>query len=502
MSTKRLQRPSVTVNIAGSRNQIENEDHRVLFVGELAGGTAVAGELVTDVTKGEALALFGATSALTHALEKFFLINQTNYVDVIPTVEGDSKASATLTIAGVANRDTKLQVDIGGFLAIIDVTKGNTANEVCAKIINAFLPNTLLLVSIVGGTVVKFEHNQKTSSFNGNTIRVKEELRTSLTYASTVFGGGASTALAPTALTSMNLDERYQSIVYDYVLGVTALKNFTEPRVNLNNVILDGIGFTTRNATLDMAKAELPNFNFRTLVIWYNLDEMRYQLNPLSQTAEIVAIRALRLTQDTNIKDYTIDGVESFGSMNKCTLPYFNTPLNITKPTGRIIEEDLIKINDLGGNVIVHNCSTVLSEVLTTYKADAGGNVDVSWKYLNYIDTMLTIREFFVNNIRAKYAQTRLTDGDLIEGISITNKGAIKTFIVGLYGILADKGSSYQVGITRGGVEYNKYFKENLFIEDDLRTGKVTFQAMTPIVVQLRDIRGTIIEVLDLKFTL
>ena len=314
----------------------------------------------------------------------------------------------------------------------------------------------------------------------------------------TDFTGGVSVTL--TDVLDTLLTSRYHSVIFDYALGSESITDMLQGRRNLTNDIKDGVGFTTINTDITTAETDLALLNFQTLVQFYNLDEMKYDFFPLQATAEIVAIRALRLTTDANIADYII-GNETFGGMNKASLPYFNTPLTFGKPTGVLTEAQLVSLNDVGGSTFTCvGTSAKLSEVLTTYKRDNAGNNDVSWKYLNYVDSMSTIREFFVSNLRSKYSQTRMTDGNLIAGISITNKGAVKAFLVKLYSLLADKGTSYQVGITRSGL--GNYFVDNLIIEDDLATGKVTFQCKVPIVVQLRTINGSIEEILDLKFAI
>jgi len=104
---------------------------------------------------------------------------------------------------------------------------------------------------------------------------------------------------------------------------------------------------------------------------------------------------------------------------------------------------------------------------------------------------MSVIREYFVKGLRARYGQVRLTDGDLIAGRAITNKGAIKATLLKFYDELA------KLALTRLG--YNKAFADTITLEEDLSTGRVSLNCKVPIVTQLRTIDGNIVEVLDIS---
>jgi hypothetical protein len=263
---------------------------------------------------------------------------------------------------------------------------------------------------------------------------------------------------------------------------------------NLTNEIKDGVSFTTVRDNKDNFINVVEDENYKSLVLFGNLEEMEYNVSSLVATSEIVAIRALRLTEGANITKYVSQNLETFGGMSMCSLPYFNTPLSFSSPIGCIKEEDLIKIINSGGSVWTNNSITVLSEVVTTYKYNNVGDLDPSFKYLNYVDTMSTIREYFVTSLRKRYSQVRLTDGNLLPNYQITNKGAIKASLVKYYNDLADK------AITRKG--FSKWFEKSINISENLELGKIEFTCKTPVVVQLRNIQGNLIEVLDINATI
>ena len=55
------------------------------------------------------------------------------------------------------------------------------------------------------------------------------------------------------------------------------------------------------------------------------------------------------------------------------------------------------------------------------------------------MDTASIVREFFFVNLKSRYAQTRLTDGDLVAGRDMANEASIRTFCNKLYDNLADE---------------------------------------------------------------
>ena len=132
--------------------------------------------------------------------------------------------------------------------------------------------------------------------------------------------------------------------------------------------------------------------------------------------------------------------------------------------------------------------------MVTTYLTDGGGNPDVSYKFVNFVDTISAIREFIVVNMKSRYAQTRLTDGALEAGKDMANEGTIRTFLKRLYGLMAtktlvQKGPVVIDGQATTGV---KDFMDNLIVAVSVSAGSVTITAAPLMVTQLRAILGTI----------
>ncbi len=98
------------------------------------------------------------------------------------------------------------------------------------------------------------------------------------------------------------------------------------------------------------------------------------------------------------------------------------------------------------------------------------------------LDTSTSVREFMFNNLKARYSQSRLTEGDLQPGRNMANQASIEAFLDSLYIIL----SGDEWVLVQAGESALKFFKENRSVSLDLLTGTVTVNMQVPIVVGLR----------------
>lgn len=508
MSTKKLQRPSITVQCQGANQYATNDERKVLIIGEVSGGsgvipTAIIDRVLEDVNALDTPEIFGADSQLNLAIQRFKKINPLVQLDILPVVEGGASATATLTptFLGALTEATVasvMTINIGGHKRYINVAVGDLLLDVATKIVDIYADDPLITVTLVGETGV-FSYKQGTASVNDVPLVITQNRVSGIDIVEQKFAGGASVQI-PYALDSV-LFERYTSIILDDVLGIDILPTYTESVCNLTNEIRDGVGFVMQTGTIPLAKAFASLHNEKTLVSFYNLEEMKYNIYTLEAMSEIVAIRELRFRTGANVGDYVVDFLENYGGINKATLPYFNTPLTFGKPKGFITEADLTLLIEEGISLFTTCCNrTVLSEVVTLYKTNEAGNRDYSWHFLNYVDTMSVIREFIVNNLRQRFSQTRMTDGDLVAGVSMANNGSLKSALVRLSSILADKGRNHEKGIIRTG--FVDFITENITIQQDLTLGLWNFKMSVPIVTQVRTIQGTLVEVLDVEFSL
>jgi hypothetical protein len=97
---------------------------------------------------------------------------------------------------------------------------------------------------------------------------------------------------------------------------------------------------------------------------------------------------------------------------------------------------------------------------------------------LNYVDTGSVCREIIFNTMQSTYAQSRLTEGDLIPQRSMANADSIKTELLRIYRRLADE------ALTQAGREAESFFSANTTVSVNLAQRSVTISGPLPIVTQ------------------
>jgi hypothetical protein len=185
---------------------------------------------------------------------------------------------------------------------------------------------------------------------------------------------------------------------------------------------------------------------------------------------------------------------DQFGGVASASLPYFNTVIaelpGISSGRGWT-DTEIEQLTAAGGSVMGVNAagdSGLSGEVVTTYLTDAASNPDATFTFLNYVDTSSNIREYYFNNYKARFAQSRLTEGNLSRGRDVANELSIRAYSEQLYQDLS--GDDF-VLVQDGEAAFN-FYKQNLDVELDLALGKVTVTMFVPLVTQLRTILGTI----------
>jgi phage tail sheath gpL-like len=313
----------------------------------------------------------------------------------------------------------------------------------------------------------------------------------------TAMSGGATDPTL-TNLFDVIAGQRYQTIIYPSNYDIDTLTTFLDARWNVDNQILDGVGVISKTDTLANLKTYLNARNSQNLIVHCNqkVDNTLYKGSALFElddviAAQVGAIRALRLTDGANISRYVIaQGNDLRGGTHIASLPYFNTPffnLPLVDIGNRFSATEEAELNDAGGFILGNNITNnqvIASQIYTTYKTDVAGNPDLTYQFLNSVDTLSNIAEFNFNNLRSDYAQHRLTDGAVIPGYNMANISTIRASLIEYYVKLS--GTGYV--LTRAGQEALTYFSENLSFTLDLLNGKVSSIANVPLVVQLRQL--------------
>ncbi len=510
--------PFVSVNITNAAQTVGNDPQRVLFVGQQTATNALDGTLVENIqTTADANTLFGEGSMLATMIAAARELNEVVQFDAVVFDDAaGTPAEGSFDISGTgATEDGTLTFSIGSEANnsyTIAVSDGDAATDVATALNTAIgLDDTSLVAAALDTSDVDLTANN--SGTIGNYIGLKVSGSVDGIIVTIVaMGVGVTGATDPTLTNWSDVvgDNRYQGVVWPYTTteaNIDELTGFLDPRFNASNAVLDGVGFCSITDSLaeftDAVTGHGLVQNSQSLVIIGDkAEDLTAQRGPAqleyppSKAAMFAAIRALRLTEDASISDFVITAngaLDAFGGAALASKPYFNTPFPdlplITTGLGwTSLEIDQLKavgITVFGNNQVKNGA--ISGEIVTTYLTDSAGNPDVTFTFLNYVDTATSTREYFDNNLRSRFAQSRLTEGDVIRGRDMANDLTIAGFLEGLYQDL----SGPEFVLVQAGEAAFKFFKDNLVVTLEMSTGSASVQMQVPIVTQLRSITVT-----------
>jgi phage tail sheath gpL-like len=510
MSDSIISEPRVSITIISADQNVENTPQKVLFVGQkTASGSATSGVLQQNIgNDGAEDDLFGENSILANMIRSARLINKVVQFDALPVSDngGGTAASGSIVFSGTATAAGTVTVVIGSerlYTYEVAVADGDTAATI-ASALEAVIdadPRVPVTASVSTATVTITCVHKGTL---GNKIALKvDEDVAGITVTLNGMSSGATDPSLTGLLDAVN-DIRYQTIVWPSTYDKPTIIDFLDDRFNTTNDILDGVAIMSVNDSFANVATALTGLNSKSLII--NCEKVvadsLYKGSSLLElddliSSQVAAIRSMRLEDGVDISRYVISvngARDSFGGSALASFPYMNTPLfNLplvaTNKGWTAIEID--SIMDDGGFVIGNNTAgntTIFGQVVTTYLTDSAGNTDTSFKYLNYVDTISNVREYFFNNLKRRFAQSRLTQGDLIPGRAMANQASIEAYLDSLYEDLAGE----DFVLLQAGEDARNYFKRNRTVSLDLTDGSVTVIMKAPIVVQLRSIVATI----------
>lgn len=471
-----------------------------------ATGTATTNFLYTDVakkTKAELDALFVANSDVRNRIDQFTASNGGHSkVNVQVVDDGATPAAGTITFGtgvGVATAAGTMKVsmvDETQFSVNIAVAIGDTDALIAAAIVTAFsaanFPSMPVLVEIDG--VNDFEVD--VSSIDGGTIGDNYKLAVEDVPAGLgsvvivqLTGGGADTTV--TTFFDTLLSTRFTGINWPtaWIAQISVVKTYLDDRFNAANAILDGVAFIGKLDTFANNTALVAAHNSESILFGGNSTNL-FQPADWSMSY-FQGIRARRLTVDAPIASFitSTSGVDdAFGGPALASLPYFNSPMNqlaIVDPNLLYsqIEQDQIEVS--GYSILGVNSAEnlmVTGPMVTTYTTDDAGNPNESFHFLNYVDTASICREFFFNNLKSRFSQSRLTNGTLVVDRAIENEESIRAEFVKIYKQLS------QLALTVKGAAAEKFFFQNLSLTLNLAGRSVTSAFQLAIVTQFGSI--------------
>lgn len=500
--------PSVTFNIIPASQLAGVTGQKVLIVGQmLAAGTATAGALIIDhPDDGSEDTLFGQRSHLAGMVRNFKRENKISQLDIIPLDDdgGATQGTAVVTFgSGPATEAASFYVTLGSeadHTYEVSVAEGDTVTDIgdaLAALITADGDAPFTAANVAGAVTV--------TAANGGTLANDWAVKytgsvAGVTVALTGWSGGA-TDPSLTGVLDPIANLRYQTVVWPAVYNITVIGDELDSKFNVTNAVLDGIAIQGQADTLANLKTYVSTLNSQSIVVTgqkaiSEADRIGPQTFEFLDTmaAQMAAIRALRLTTDANLTQYltTVASRDQFGGIAIASLPYFNTALpnaGIGSPADDFSNEDLVELTGNGVATYGPNRAyngTIFGEFVTTYLTDTAGNPDTSYKFLNTVDTASVIREYYFENFKRRYAQSRLTDGDLLPGRDMANEASIRAFCNELYDELADQ------ALTQKGVDAKKAYNDNLEIVVTVADGKVEVYQAPYLVGQIRVVIGTI----------
>jgi phage tail sheath gpL-like len=501
-----ISEPQVTLSIIPAAQLTGLQDQKVLIVGQmLAAGTATGGALIQDhPDDGTEDTLFGARSHVAGMVREFKKINQRTRLDVLPLDDAaGTQATAVAAVTGTATETGSFDIIVGSeqnHTFTIDVTSGDTATTVGDAIVTALTADGDAPYTSANstGTVTITASNDGTLADEWD-IKIVGSVA-GISIALTGWTGGATDPTL-TSILDVIANVRYQTIVWPSVYALTVVETELNARFNVTNDVKDGVAVQVKRGTFATLDSYVSSLNSQSLVIIGNktVSKTLHKGSAILEMPDIIAskfcaIRALRLTEDAPLTLYntTTSRTDQFGGIHIASLPYHNTSFpNLSVPAADDFysDDDLANFKTNGIAAIGPNRAfngTIMGDMVTTYLTDAAANPDTSYKYLNTIDTESAIREFFFNNYKSRYAQTRLTDGDLIAGKDMVNAASFRAFSNRLYDELSEE------SLVQAGRAAKKDFDDNLSIVVDVSAGSITVNMAPLLVTQVRSVIGTI----------
>jgi len=501
--------PPVTLNLLAQRTAVDLKPEKILIVGQkTASGSAASGDVVLNIQNdGSENALFGENSMVAGMVRAFKTINLDTQLDVIPLDDngGGVSATSTITFAGTAITSDTITVSIGSetnHTFILSIVATDTETGVAGKLVSAVNLDTKIPVTAgnVAGVVTLTADN---AGKEANSFGIKSTAGTigEVTVTGvTAFTGGATDPVLTNILDNAVGNTRYRTIVAPFAYGADFLTDFLDPRFNVNDDILDGVGLISPIDTFANLQAAGINENSRSLVLeGQRIVSQTLNVGPAmlefgyAISSLIGAFRALKFTDGGNLSQFvlTTAGRDQFGGKELATLPYANTRipgLPLIAQDQEWTKQEESQLRTAGISLIGNNntrTDIILDQQVTTRKTDSAGNQEKTFKFLNGVDAGSVVREFYVLNNKAKFGQTRLTSGDVVPNRSIVNVDTIRMAQITFYDLL--KGV-----LLSSGEADRKFFINSIVITPDFETGLVQVDMIPIFVSQLRELRGSI----------
>lgn len=491
--------PFITANILSADTGIKLSNHKILVLGQkLSSGSATSGALQSDIiTQTQINDLFGRKSHIAkelRAILKNLSISRTKPpVDAIAVADnGATKATGTFTFTGTATESGSINIYIDSKINgvyQVSVASGDTPTVIAGKLVvlvNADTNANYTATNLAGVVTITAEN----AGTNGNQILLGFEgsvAGVTVAKSGNYLTGGATNPVLTSLFDAVD-NIAYQTIVYPSSWDLATLYNFTEPRFNVDNAILYSHGFTFKVDTYSNLNTLLDGLNYKTLTVGFDKLGGGVFENPDVINAQFCAYRALQLTQGANVSSLNQGNGETQGGIRYASIPYFNMPfvnLPVIPQGETFAKEEIEELKSSGGYTFENNKSNttlLLDAVPTTYKTNALGDADPTFKFLNYVDTLTISREYVFNGLKQTYPRHTLTSATQASSNSVVTKNRFLATLGKFYDDLVS------FGLFQGGRKKEFLQRAGETLNFDLLNGKITTSVIAPITTQLREV--------------
>lgn len=507
------QRPKSTITIVGETPVNTTSEKTILLVGTmLSSGTATSNEIVSDLISDlEAETFFGKKSIIAAMYKRFREINKKTRVDILPLTEpiGDP-STASVEFSGTATASGTLEVQVASAkkgAVSLSIAKGETASQIATRLNTSLtsLLDALPMSSGVNTGKVTITGSQDGVELNDAFIGVYGTVA-GITYTVTEFANGTATpTIDATIINAIPDDIRYKYVVLSKECMKTLFVTEFEQRFNVENQLirgeviqaLDGT-YANLNSAIDALNNRAESYLCSKIINFSNAKGVGIRELTTLAVIDFVAVSTLALTTDAPITSYipvsAVNAKDSLGGQALASLSYANRIYPTLPPlltNYGFTKAQVDELENSGGIVWQNNRSGLnltTSEGVTTYKTNAIGVADNSFKYKNYIDQITEFEILFNERYYARFGTARLGGNQIRAQRGMVNQQLFEAFLDELY--LESTNEPYI--LMRAGKEEEKFFKQNRTASLNYSTGKITWSASTPLVSQLRNAVGII----------
>lgn len=261
---------------------IKQEYTALIFGQKTAAGTAVAGQILDIFSEAEAQAKFGKTSMLAAAIGRYYDINKSVKLKVIPLddVVGGTQATSTLTITGTATSSGTLAFYVNGRAYKVSVAIGDIAADIATALTSKIQEDEFAQFTVTDALGVNTLTAVHKGTY-GNTLKammnynIDDQTPLGITAVVVDFSGGTGDPdLTTTGVITILEENQFNLIAQPYtdnanlVLIDTALTDNFKATEMLDGFCVVGVNDTVSNLT---TKTDIINTPFITVLDNYSV---------------------------------------------------------------------------------------------------------------------------------------------------------------------------------------------------------------------------------------